>query len=98
MRRINQYFDGKRTDDEILYRAEMSRKELREVLHHYDEYVSFLPLRISIGSESQAASHLPTSLVRREGVDVRQSIARGAVILLLFRHEKANVDIEGHIA
>ncbi|KAJ7716727.1 nitrogen permease regulator of amino acid transport activity 3-domain-containing protein [Mycena maculata] len=36
---INQYFDGKRTDDEILYRAEMSRKELREVLHHYDEYL-----------------------------------------------------------
>ncbi|KAF8632274.1 hypothetical protein AX15_002016 [Amanita polypyramis BW_CC] len=36
---INQYFDGKRTDDEILYRAEISRKQLREVLHHYDEYV-----------------------------------------------------------
>lgn len=38
-RRINQYFDGKRTDDEILYRAEISRKQLREVLHHYEEYV-----------------------------------------------------------
>jgi len=36
---INQYFDGRRTDDEILYRAEMSRRELREVLHHYDEYL-----------------------------------------------------------
>jgi len=36
---INQYFDGKRTDDEILYRAEISRKQLREVLHHYDEYL-----------------------------------------------------------
>ncbi|KAJ6544783.1 nitrogen permease regulator of amino acid transport activity 3-domain-containing protein [Mycena vulgaris] len=36
---INQYFDGKRTDDEILYRAEMSRRELREVLHHYDEFL-----------------------------------------------------------
>ncbi|KAJ7773069.1 nitrogen permease regulator of amino acid transport activity 3-domain-containing protein [Mycena metata] len=36
---INQYFDGKRTDDEILYRAEISRRELREVLHHYDEYL-----------------------------------------------------------
>ena len=36
---INQYFDGKKTDDEILYRAEISRKQLREVLHHYDEYV-----------------------------------------------------------
>lgn len=38
--RINQYFDGKSTDDEILYRAEISRKQLREVLHHYEEYVS----------------------------------------------------------
>ncbi|KAF7312225.1 hypothetical protein MIND_00235500 [Mycena indigotica] len=37
--RINQYFDGKRTDDEILYRAEMSRRELREVLHAYDEHL-----------------------------------------------------------
>ncbi|KAG9315080.1 nitrogen permease regulator of amino acid transport activity 3-domain-containing protein [Chiua virens] len=36
---INQYFDGKRTDDEILYRAEISRKQLREVLHHYEEYL-----------------------------------------------------------
>ncbi|KAF7375032.1 hypothetical protein MSAN_00389300 [Mycena sanguinolenta] len=36
---ISQYFDGRRTDDEILYRAEMSRRELREILHHYDEYL-----------------------------------------------------------
>jgi hypothetical protein len=36
---INQYFDGKRTDDEILYTAEISRKQLREVLHHYEEYL-----------------------------------------------------------
>jgi len=36
---INQYFDGKRTDDEILYRAEISRKQLREVLHHYEEFL-----------------------------------------------------------
>jgi len=38
--RINQYFDGKHSDDEIFYRAEISRKQLREVLHHYAEYVS----------------------------------------------------------
>ena len=38
--RINQYFDGKCTDDEILYTADISRKDLREVLHHYEEYVS----------------------------------------------------------
>ncbi|KAF9565186.1 hypothetical protein CPC08DRAFT_704721 [Agrocybe pediades] len=36
---INQYFDGKRSDDEILYTAEISRKQLRQVLHHYDEYL-----------------------------------------------------------
>jgi len=37
--RINQYFDGKCTDEEILFRAEISRRQLREVLHVYDEYV-----------------------------------------------------------
>jgi len=36
---IHQYFDGKCTDDEILYHADISRKQLREVLHHYDEYL-----------------------------------------------------------
>ncbi|KAG5340895.1 hypothetical protein C0989_012647 [Termitomyces sp. Mn162] len=36
---ISQYFDGKRCDDEILYRAEITRKQLREVLHHYEEYL-----------------------------------------------------------
>ncbi|KAJ7274544.1 nitrogen permease regulator of amino acid transport activity 3-domain-containing protein [Mycena haematopus] len=36
---ISQYFDGRRSDDEILYRAEISRRELREILHHYDEYL-----------------------------------------------------------
>ncbi|KAF7316927.1 hypothetical protein HMN09_00426900 [Mycena chlorophos] len=36
---IIQYFDGKRTDDEILYRADMTRRELREVLHAYSEYL-----------------------------------------------------------
>ncbi|KAG6868671.1 hypothetical protein C0993_012174 [Termitomyces sp. T159_Od127] len=36
---INQYFDGKRCDDEILCRAEITRKQLREVLHHYEEYL-----------------------------------------------------------
>jgi len=36
---INQYFDGKCTDDEILFKADISRKQLREVLHHYEEYL-----------------------------------------------------------
>ena len=38
--RINQYFDGRKTDDEILYCADITRKQLREVLHHYEDYVS----------------------------------------------------------
>ncbi|KAI9061097.1 hypothetical protein FKP32DRAFT_1576785 [Trametes sanguinea] len=38
-KRIHQYFDGKCSDDEILYRAEISRRQLREVLHHYEEYL-----------------------------------------------------------
>lgn len=36
---INQYFDGKKSDDEILYLAGISRKQLRELLHHYEEYL-----------------------------------------------------------
>jgi hypothetical protein len=44
---INQYFDGKRSDDEILYRADISRRQLREVLHHYDEYVSIFLMFIT---------------------------------------------------
>ncbi|KAI0767975.1 nitrogen permease regulator of amino acid transport activity 3-domain-containing protein [Irpex lacteus] len=36
---ICQYFDGKCSDDEILFKADISRKQLREVLHHYDEYL-----------------------------------------------------------
>jgi hypothetical protein len=46
--RINQYFDGKCTDDEILFRAEISRRQLREVLHVYDEYVSVRLLKLSL--------------------------------------------------
>ncbi|KII89860.1 hypothetical protein PLICRDRAFT_40032 [Plicaturopsis crispa FD-325 SS-3] len=36
---INRYFDGKTTDDEILYQTGISRKQLREVLHHYETYL-----------------------------------------------------------
>ncbi|KAH8112024.1 nitrogen permease regulator of amino acid transport activity 3-domain-containing protein [Phellopilus nigrolimitatus] len=36
---IHQYFDGKCTDDEIMYRAEITRKQFREVLQQYDEYL-----------------------------------------------------------
>ncbi|KLO18243.1 hypothetical protein SCHPADRAFT_866880 [Schizopora paradoxa] len=41
---VNQYFDGKRTDDEILHKADISRKQLREVLHHYEEHASPIPI------------------------------------------------------
>ncbi|KAJ2926149.1 hypothetical protein H1R20_g10945, partial [Candolleomyces eurysporus] len=36
---ISQYFDGKRSDDEILYRAGIRRRQLREVLHLYEPYL-----------------------------------------------------------
>ncbi|CAL1716895.1 unnamed protein product [Somion occarium] len=36
---INQYFNGKCSEDEILYRADITRKQLREVLHEYEEYL-----------------------------------------------------------
>ncbi|KZO89959.1 hypothetical protein CALVIDRAFT_569470 [Calocera viscosa TUFC12733] len=37
--RLLPYFDGKTTMDEILYRTEVGRRELREVLHRFDPYV-----------------------------------------------------------
>lgn len=37
--RINQYFNGRCTDDEILFKADITRKQLREILHQYEEYV-----------------------------------------------------------
>lgn len=57
--RINQYFDGKCTDDEILYSADISRKDLREVLHHYEEYVSALAVagREILTSEHKSYKH-----------------------------------------
>ncbi|EJT99459.1 hypothetical protein DACRYDRAFT_110180 [Dacryopinax primogenitus] len=41
--RLLPYFDGKTTVDEILYRTEVGRRDLREVLHLYDPYVSLEP-------------------------------------------------------
>ncbi|CAE6456902.1 unnamed protein product [Rhizoctonia solani] len=37
--RIRKYFDGKITVDEILYREDITRRELREVIHHFDTYL-----------------------------------------------------------
>jgi hypothetical protein len=56
--RINQYFDGKRTDDEILCTAEISRKQLRVVLHHYDEYVRAFSFDCPILMQHIAANFL----------------------------------------
>ena len=62
--RINQYFDGKKTDDEILFRADISRKQLRQVLHDYDEYVSlqFIFL-ITVFVTVSLAPNIPTSIL-----------------------------------
>jgi hypothetical protein len=40
--RLRKYFDGKTTADEILYREEITRRELREVIHHFDAHVSLV--------------------------------------------------------
>ncbi|CAE6423837.1 unnamed protein product [Rhizoctonia solani] len=37
--RIRKYFDGKITADEILYREDITRRELREVIHHFDAFL-----------------------------------------------------------
>ena len=58
MFRINQYFDGKKSDDEILYRAEISRKQLREVLRHYDEYVGILRITDALGTMANFSTQL----------------------------------------
>ncbi|KAG8756110.1 hypothetical protein FRC12_010681 [Ceratobasidium sp. 428] len=41
-RRLRKYFDGKVTADEILYREDITRRELREVLHHFDAFLIVL--------------------------------------------------------
>ena len=70
MSRINQYFDGKCTDDEILYRADISRKDLREVLHHYEEYVSSLAVvqRVTDPLAAIATNVPPPVLVSRHSM------------------------------
>ena len=44
---VHKYFDGKTTADEIQYRCEVSRTQLREVLYAFDRHVSeqFVRLR-----------------------------------------------------
>lgn len=64
--RINQYFDGKKSDDEILYRAEISRKQLREVLRHYDEYVGTLRITNALGSTADFQRSCKYSYIHRK--------------------------------
>lgn len=37
--KLRKYFDGKVTADEILYREDITRRELREVIHHFDAFL-----------------------------------------------------------
>jgi nitrogen permease regulator 3 len=67
--RINQYFDGKKSDDEILYRAEISRKQLREVLRHYDEYVGILRITDALGSITNFQCSCKYSYIHRKSTD-----------------------------
>lgn len=67
--RINQYFDGKKSDDEILYRAEISRKQLREVLRHYDEYVGIPRINDALGSIANFQCSCKYSYIRRKSTD-----------------------------
>lgn len=39
---VNQYFDGRCTDDEIMYRGAITRRQFREVIGAYGEYVSIV--------------------------------------------------------
>ena len=64
--RINQYFDGKKSDDEIVYRAEISRKQLREVLHHYEEYVGILRITDALGSIANFQRSCKYSYIHRK--------------------------------
>ena len=67
--RINQYFDGKKSDDEILYRAEISRKQLREVLRHYDEYVGILRITDELGLITNFQTSCKYSYIHRKSTD-----------------------------
>jgi nitrogen permease regulator 3-like protein len=64
--RINQYFDGKKSDDEILYRAEITRKQLREVLLHYEEYVGILCITDALGPISNFQCSWKHSYIHRK--------------------------------
>ena len=67
--RINQYFDGKKSDDEILYRAEISRKQLREVLRQYDEYVYILRITDVLGSKANFQRSCKYSYIHRKSTN-----------------------------
>ena len=67
--RINQYFDGKKSDDEILYRAGITRKQLREVLRHYEEYVGILCITDALDSIANFQRSCRYSYIHRKSTD-----------------------------
>jgi hypothetical protein len=73
--RINQYFDGKCTDDEILFRAEIPRSQLREVLHMYDEYVGITPLT-SLVNIADSRAHTVTDILASVMTNVWSTIGK----------------------
>lgn len=56
--RINQYFNGRCTDSEILFKADITRKQLRELLHQYEEYVSSTITGLSMHSLNPNEYHI----------------------------------------
>ncbi|CAE6383966.1 unnamed protein product [Rhizoctonia solani] len=62
--RIRKYFDGKVTADEILYREDITRRELREVIHHFDTYVLVLLLGVVLGAPTKLEIREPCSDVQ----------------------------------
>ena len=55
---IDQCFDGKKSEDEILYRAEILRKRFREVLRYYDNYVGILRITDALGLNGQKTGEM----------------------------------------
>ena len=55
---IHKYFDGKKTVDEILHKAEISRKQLREVLQHFSDHASPFETLVSLHSANASCNQI----------------------------------------
>ena len=51
------YFDGKKTTEEILYRTDMSKRQLRDVLHHFEDCVGAFAFETYFNSRRARAAH-----------------------------------------